>query len=365
MTHAAPVNDQKFSMSLHGARGIAACIVVLGHTANIVTHYGNGFSLPPGLFNASAAVVLFFVMSGIVLSPSALKASAGVSDLTKFYIRRAFRLMPLMIVVNIASGVFVASIHPLLAYQEPLTGPFRVDVFLVGFFGATLKINGPSWSIFIEIVASSLMPFLAVAAASRFRWLWLIAVSAVACVPVSTPYQVQIFLVPFFVGACIPFVVGSREWLRITPAMASVISLGFLLAFNFVRPVAHWMAPELNVNTSPLVVIAETVLIAPVMAIMFLTSWPRLLGAKVFQILGDLSFPLYLLHFNILTLVYNGVRVAGIDEGWVVFMLSAVLTFLITLPLAWLANVYVEVPGIAAGRKVAGFFGARLSPRVS
>nr|WP_246435866.1 acyltransferase [Rhizobium cellulosilyticum] len=350
-------------MSLHGARGIAACIVVLGHTANIATQYGSGFSLPSGLFNASAAVVLFFVMSGIVLSPSALEASGGVSELTKFYIRRAFRLMPLMIVVNIASGVFVASIHPQLPYQEPLTGPFRIDVFLVGFVGATLKINGPSWSIFIEIVASALMPFLAVAAASRFRWLWLVAISALAYVPVSTPYQLQIFLVPFFVGACIPFVVGTREVLRTTPVMASVVSIGFLLAFNFVRPVAHWVAPELNVNTSPLVVMAETVLIAPVMAVMFLTSWPRLLAAKVFQVLGDISFPLYLLHFNILTLVYNGVRIAGFDQGWVVFILSAFLTFLITLPLAWLANAYIEVPGIAAGRKAAGFFGGRLRPR--
>lgn len=364
VTHARPELNQQFSKPLHGIRGIAACIVVLGHVSNIVLSHDGNFHMPPGLFNGSASVVLFFVLSGLVLSPSALKASANPTNMIGFYIRRAFRLMPLMVVVNIASGVFVAGVHPMLPYLEPLTGPFRLDVFLVGFVGATIKMNGPSWSIFVEIVASALMPFLAVAAASRFRVLWLAIVALVACLPVPAPYQLQIYLVPFFVGACIPFVLsGNVDVLRSSPIKTALASMVFLFLFYVSRITFHNAFPAVDVNTSPVVVMAETVFVAPVIALMFATSWPRILGARIFQLLGDLSFPLYLLHFNILTAVYNGVRVAGVDQGWAVFLLSAIFTFLITLPLSWLVNVYVELPGIAAGKKVADFVNMRFRAR--
>lgn len=360
MTHARPEFNQPFSKSLHGIRGIAACIVVLGHVANIVLSHDKSFAMLPGLFNGSASVVLFFVLSGLVLSPSALKASSGPANMLGFYIRRAFRLMPLMLVVNLASGIFVAGIHPHLPYQEPLTGPFRIDAFLVGFVGATIKMNGPSWSIFVEIVASALMPFLAVAAASRYRLLWLAAVVAVACLPVPAPYHLQIYLVPFFIGSCIPFVVGDRlDVFKQQPARTGFASVVLLFLFYVSRVTFHQAFPAVDVNTSPVVVMAETLFVAPVIAIMFATSWPKVLAERVFQVLGDLSFPLYLLHFNILTAVYNGVRLSGVDQGWAVFLLSAVLSFAITLPLSWVVNVYVEVPGIAAGRRFANFLDMR------
>ena len=76
---------------------------------------------------------------------------------------------------------------------------------------------------------------------------------------------------------------------------------------------------------------------------------------------GDISFGIYLIHFNIVTLVYNLVRATDLNLGWIVFLATLLATFSITIPLAWLSYVYIETPGIALGSAVIRYLNRRNS----
>jgi peptidoglycan/LPS O-acetylase OafA/YrhL len=349
MSHVKPEEGQRFSEELHGLRGLAACIVVVGHAANIAMAYDKEFHVPDGLVNGSASVVLFFVLSGLVLSPSSRNAARSGSGLLAFYIRRAFRLMPLMILANAASCLFVIYVHPHLAFPEPLTGPFGLKAFIGGFIGASTKLNGPSWSIFIEVLASILMPIAALAASTRYRFIWLLVAAALAYVPTHLPYAAPIYLLPFYLGALIPTlpnILNGRS--RVLIWTLTVICF---LAFDFVRPVFQCFQITPNINADPRVVLTEAIFMAPVVYVLYNRPARTFLASRAAQWLGDVSFGLYLLHFNILTLVYNRI---GAVHGWPAFMLTAAGTFAITLPLAAIANRYIELPGIKLGRQLAG-----------
>lgn len=304
MVHATPL-ALGFSKPLHGLRGVAACVVVLGHAANLTTVYDPGFHAPPGLFNGSAAVVLFFVLSGIVLAPSALAAAAGLSSLVEFYVRRAARLMPLMVVTNLVAAAFVALIHNRLPFPEPLTGPYSLRLLLLGFVGATLFINGPAWSIFVELIGSVLMPALAVAASRRRRWIMAAVVAAVGYLNLRLPYLAHIFLFPFFVGSTVRlWAPGLALWAEGRPERAAA-TVALVMLFLAVRPIYTHLALGPDVNASATVVLCETLLITPALALCYATGTPAVLGSRLFQFLGDVSFGLYLIHFNVVTAAYT------------------------------------------------------------
>src|SRR4029450_8267519 len=112
-----------FDPRLEGLRGVASAAVVITHAVAVLKVDGlDAFWVIPisaqtpsslalllltAVFNSYSAVVLFFVLSGLVLSISSEKSS-----LFRYFSRRAFRLLPPMW----ASIIFMA----LLLYLFPL-----------------------------------------------------------------------------------------------------------------------------------------------------------------------------------------------------------------------------------------------------
>ena len=240
MNFAAPQTDLRFSRPLHGVRGIASIIVVLSHICNLVLFHDPILNISSGFFNGTASVVLFFVLSGLVLSRSAMNATNSMTSYFFFVLRRAFRLMPLLILTNVVSAGFVYWVHPYLTYTEPLTGPFALKAFLGGFFGASTKLNGPSWSIFIEVLASILMPLIVALASDKLRYVWALLIVAICIVKAPILYYGNIYLFPFFIGATVLFwakTLGdiSREHRR----TSTLLSIALLVFFYFVRSAHH------------------------------------------------------------------------------------------------------------------------------
>ena len=85
-------------VALDGLRGIAAVIVIFGHTFNAI-------DLPMSvrlaivqspvalLLSSTGAVQLFFVLSGYVLA-SSLSRARGWTDVVQFLVKRVFRIHP-------------------------------------------------------------------------------------------------------------------------------------------------------------------------------------------------------------------------------------------------------------------------------
>ena len=104
-------------MELEALRGVAAVIVLFHHFLLVVAPRLHGRNFPDdpialvrmplfALVNGSAAVAIFFVLSGFVLTYHAMERRdwgqllAGVA-------KRWPRLVPLVVIVNVASAIFV------------------------------------------------------------------------------------------------------------------------------------------------------------------------------------------------------------------------------------------------------------------
>lgn len=81
---------EKRVLSLDGLRGLGALIVFLYHVDIMVKPFGAG---GPSLFPGTASVMVFFILSGIVLSLVPLKHMGnGGYDWLGYYPRRVVRL---------------------------------------------------------------------------------------------------------------------------------------------------------------------------------------------------------------------------------------------------------------------------------
>ncbi|MGA7805251.1 acyltransferase family protein, partial [Bradyrhizobium sp.] len=147
----AALDHRKFYPELEALRGVAALIVVIFHAVggrsptpallNNPSVDGVANLILTSLFPGTGAVALFFVLSGFVLGAN-VQPSGALSP--KFYvafaIRRLFRLMP--------------SLWLSLALAMALFGNmslFHLSALWVS--DAAMAINGPLWSLRIELIA--------------------------------------------------------------------------------------------------------------------------------------------------------------------------------------------------------------------
>ncbi len=97
--------------SLNGLRGIAIVMVVLSHLA-LTSRYYYDF-----LFNGKTGVLVFFVLSGFLITTLCIKEKVITSSISlkNFYIRRALRIFPVaylyILVIIILNLVFKLDIH--------------------------------------------------------------------------------------------------------------------------------------------------------------------------------------------------------------------------------------------------------------
>ncbi|MPR13190.1 acyltransferase family protein, partial [Microvirga tunisiensis] len=173
-----------FSEGLASLRGLAAAVVVVFHALLVfrVNDHDDVFKLPLNMdagwliaqhilisiFNGTAAVTLFFVLSGTVLTLSLARAGdLRRQEIVAFYIRRAFRLLPLLGAVTLASTLAYYLYFEEVEFVEAtswMNGYYKSDPglkeILLNAAGWSHSLNPPAWSIRIEIAASVAFPAL-------------------------------------------------------------------------------------------------------------------------------------------------------------------------------------------------------------
>jgi peptidoglycan/LPS O-acetylase OafA/YrhL len=133
--------------TLDGMRGVAALLVVLRHT----THFFGDF----GFQESYLAVDIFFAMSGVVLANAyEQRLKAGLSAKTFAWIRLV-RLYPLY-ALGLALSVLALALGADHERASWLHWTLPLAVFLLpdllSFTGtSTFPLNGPSWSLFMEL----------------------------------------------------------------------------------------------------------------------------------------------------------------------------------------------------------------------
>ena len=318
---------------LDSLRGIAAGCVLLFHLSSDANdHYRQWpFQVQWGHFG----VELFFVISGFVILMT-LEKSAGVAE---FLISRVTRLYPAYwCAVLLTSAVLWAVGSP----EVPSWGAVLADLTMFQSFMRVRSIDPSYWTLTAELIF-----YLLIVSWYRFRaarwpdveyyalgWIAVSAVIRIALVvtdrgPLPGPLAMPILLYYgqlFIVGLCLyRFYAGQGRGLTLCTLIAAC---GYSL---FGAGPTSWAA-------GPWLYFPLTCAIA---AVVYLASRSRLrlLELPVLIFLGDISYPLYLIHQVVGTQLMSAAHLHGMP-AWLT--LPAVVLTLVAA--AYLIHRLVEVP---------------------
>jgi len=383
--------------SLEGLRGIASLVVVIGHFIFVFLPYlatlyypaagaapRNRFeavlAYPPFslLFSAEAAVCVFFVMSGYVLTTkyfSTGDVAAVQSAAAKRYVRLAlpsFASVALAwclwrtgaIQTQQAGAIGVAGWVP-----SWYVGPFSVlSVFVDGLIGAPLfsrtALNPPLWTIQVELIGSILL-FSMMALFGR-RPLLLAAWFLFFSIVLGFQKPNAMFYLSFLVGALLN---PARDWLRRHEALSVVmVALGLVgVAYNEFHafaalrsvPLPNWTPLGPDFNENPRLVwnsIGAMLLVGGTLGSRHVGA---VFAARVPVFLGKISFSMYVVHMPLLMSV--GLRASAVFQSFgISYANSAALAFVVYVAAVILVSAVFYRLVDAPSMRLADRVGARL-----
>jgi peptidoglycan/LPS O-acetylase OafA/YrhL len=363
---------QRRLTSLDAVRGIASCAVVLSHCYLILPEQQrpslDGVTwarllLP--LYNGNAAVVIFFALSGYVLSLPYL--SGNQLPYLHYLVRRGCRIyIPFAVSIVMAMALFAATSHAPTAnvslwFNElwptawPSTSTIAGHFLMVG-TSRDMQLNPPMWTLVYELRLSLMFPLLVLFCRNTGLAVAVSLVMLVGSVKLigmlgqvphpsfATDFGTTLLwtahIIPYFVTGIL--LSKHRAWISLwLRRMPSVLRLGlFGAAFAiFCMPPSFGSAKENILYT-----IAAALMIVLAIESRGLCG---LLESAVPQYLGRISYSLYLVHLPI-TLVLVP---ALIDR--VPFALLVVIIIAVSLAAASVMHKLIEIPSIKLGHRLA------------
>jgi peptidoglycan/LPS O-acetylase OafA/YrhL len=343
------------STRIEALRGVAALLVLEGHVFGWSRHYE-----PHAIYGSFAArtllgggfgVFLFFALSGYLLYwPFARRdfADGGAVDLGRYTRNRALRILPLYYVVVVA----------VLVLQERF-GTFeqwwRMLLFAQSFSNQTVgRIDGPMWSLVVELHFYALLPLLAwalarVSARSPARGAGALVVLGLASLATAEltrrhgltwRYSLPVTFV-YFVGGMLVAVIraaGRDRLLRLPGALRSADAW-------LVAAAALWVGVFWNYRLEALMAVAGLLVVGACVLPLRPSALFRILDTRALAIVGVASYSLYLWH---LPLVEALARRTWLPHGYWVLLAAATVLSLTVAAISYLA---VEAPFLRLRRR--------------
>jgi peptidoglycan/LPS O-acetylase OafA/YrhL len=340
--------DQRFYPELESLRGLAALVVLLHHTSlmfGVATKevlWGSYPVIVGVAFPGGAAVILFFLLSGFVLSQTIRSSpKEALQNLPGYVVRRMCRIVPAMwLAVGVAASVafFAGSVVTSeTIWQHLLFQAWGMDA--------------PLWSLRVELWLSLLLPALVVVAARAGVW-GNIAIQFGLLYFWWAQHPILQFAFVFHVGFLVPtfgrwVIERLRGWpLRILLSVSLITFCGF---HTFSGTLWPGLYRESIVACSPasFLLVAWTAAEIP-------GRWRDLLSTEFLRFAGRISYSVYVLHLPILiALVQVYVRTFGMPVGFASIastLVVAMFSVPIILAVSSISYRYVELPFIAAGK---------------
>jgi peptidoglycan/LPS O-acetylase OafA/YrhL len=377
-TAAAPAEQRQHLHALDGLRGIAAVAVVLYHSSlvfpsGIDTIFGLSLRSPANTLAwllafpirvatcGPQAVVLFFVLSGFVLSRAI--ANAHYESYGQYAIKRFFRIWPCFAVAILLSAL----LSRLIGHQPvPDASAWFHTIWKLGgtkgnvwrhllMTETRVDLDNAMWSLIHELRISFLFPLLLLFARrdALFACAASIAILLLSCwvAPSFDRYVIAesyvgtldyIFL--FVFGIALNLIAPDARmparggWLW--PTLAILVSLVLLICgpddTAQIRSIVDGLRLLVcGIGASGLILVALT------------SDYRRILSSRFARYLGRISYSLYLIHIVVLAAVVNGL------SGRLPLAVCAAIALAMMLPLADLYQRLVEGPTARAGRRIA------------
>lgn len=329
---------------IDGLRGVAILAVVLYHAYARWPHvmpFGGAYAVPP-LSVGWVGVELFFAISGFVI----LMTLERSQSLVLFAWQRWRRLFPAMltatVLIVVTAPLFPERPQGAIGWLDPLSGLTFVDP---KWWSLLLRldvkpIEGVFWSLFVEV------QFYAVAGLAYFVCgrrgalaaiagvLVLSTVASSGLLPAESVLQRALFALTDRLGGLYYgwFIAGAALYLHTRtgpPAMLWLAMAGLTISIAMASPPGSWLVGKLALVSAAAIVLA--------------TLWwgplQRHLEQPFWQFLGFISYPLYLVHENLL--VALTVQIARAAPG-VPAALLPLFGIAVAVAVAWLIARHAE-----------------------
>jgi peptidoglycan/LPS O-acetylase OafA/YrhL len=348
-------SDKEYFSYLHGLRGLAALSVFLAHSFH-------GYAqLYPDLhtvqilcaFASQAgtyAVEIFFVISGFVITQSALRYDGWT-----FLKMRLLRIYPVFIFFTV---LFFAA-NKVLNVEPALNdwGILLVNAFFLNYLFGVPTLTPNAWSVVHEMWYY-LLGFFVINYAASFRKDGLPAVIFFISNAVALIYLLVFPLTLYFIAGVGLYMAYSRlkNWrhINLPPAFAAAIAVIMVAVAGATNLQLDWD----NIFRPAMIVLLFTT-IAFVWLVIVESPAFAFLGRRTFQFLGTISYSLYLFHpypyFALRKLVGQEIYVAmGPVLGGIVFFTAITAITLAGSYLSYLLlekNIYLRFKRRIAGRR--------------
>jgi peptidoglycan/LPS O-acetylase OafA/YrhL len=351
---------------LQSMRGLAALMVMLGHSRFLVTK-SFGYPWLDLVLQPASAVIFFFVLSGYVLGNSLTRSPSG---LLAFTTKRLFRLVPVM-----WTAVFIGAMSYLLLEHPPIEGvaPWLGEAFkgapavtlkqiVLNMLSATVSLNGTLWSVQVELFMIPVIPLFVMVAARTSITIDSAIVAFLSYLSIRTlfkfpacPVNIVAYLNCFYIGIILPKVMAHD---RFRVLFAGHPHRGLLLAISLYCGAASFGLS----SAAHLVIVALTsAMLIAVVVLNEHTLAARLLRRRRLVWLGDMSYSFYA--YGTAVLMVSGlIVIVYVPQSWIfssegaaaVTMLSVLLTLAVLLPIAVLSYRFIEQPFIRWGAIIIG-----------
>jgi peptidoglycan/LPS O-acetylase OafA/YrhL len=330
---------------LDGLRGIAAIAVVIFHFMEIaVPDYHNSF-----IAHSYLAVDFFFCLSGFVIA-YAYDQKIGRIGIIQFLKLRLIRLHPLVIVGSII-GLLVFIFDPYTnlyhTYADKTILLFLSSCLMIPYplvherYFNLFHLNPPTWSLFWEYAANIF--YVLILVRLRNKALWVLTI--LAAIALFYEAKLSNFLGVGWGGdnvsggavrVCYSFLAGILiyrcGW--IIRSKLGFAPLGVLLLVVFLIPFSE----KYNWFVDPLLV----VFYFPFLVMLGAGATTNTIGQKIAKFSGDISYPLYMIHYPFIWLFMSYVekqKPTLTTMTWIMIPGTILLVLL-----AYLVLQYVDAP---------------------
>jgi peptidoglycan/LPS O-acetylase OafA/YrhL len=382
-----PAGKKGFITTVESVRGIAALYVAVAHTMiyTLFAHYAAPIlDLPTarevviriveGLIHGQMAVVVFFVISGLVIGRS-LDGKHEVRTGHTYFIflfRRMLRLYPAHIAATagiIGIGWLFLTGRPAIDFTpyQPADDIYFTDWLNAVFNPLMLKtaignltmarwsMNLVVWSLYVELCVAPLLPlFHRISRTNSVRADAATCAALLAVAFLTWDWMWCEYWFAFYFGMIVQ--TRGRDW-----ALLVVKKIGSPAAAVTVSYIVMVVPAVVTAGRPPLVAVVEA---AGAFSIVSLIVWCdkaatfRWLDHPLLRWNGRLSYSFYLWHFFILTMTVRGLYLVFSPEALhrydvVVCVLPAVATVGAALGVAQLSYTFIELPFMEFSRRLA------------
>lgn len=366
------IDSKKHFKILDALRGIAAIMVVLFHVLEV---YSGGDHVKQLINHGYLAVDFFFMLSGYVMA-HAYDDRWDTMTLKDFFKRRIIRLHP-MIILGMTIGA-ICFYFGASAFFPKIADTSVLQLLLVLLIGYTLlpippsmdirgwnemhPLNGPSWTLFLEYIANILHAlWLRKLSKAVLSMLVFVAALLLIHMAVTSPkgdiiggWSVELEQLRIgFTRLLYPYMAGMllRRTVKVVGGKSTFLwcSLLLIVILSFPR-----VGGYNNLWVNGLYDSLSVIVIFPI--IIYLGAIGEVKGVfteKVCTFLGDISYPIYIIHYPITYVFYAWITnnnipiehgaVAGIGMLILLILLSYISLKLYDEPVRkWLANRFMR-----------------------